>query len=433
MPINASIIGGLRSPRITVPDPEQEYSNAIKLKGLMGQQQDQDQARADDMAVRDAYKASAGDQNAVLKALASDGQYKAANAIQKQILDAEKARADVGHINAQTGQANATAAKTVQETQFAAAAQHAQKLALIRTPEDVAAYAKEGEDLKLFPPGTAAKMVSIAQSFPTIDAWKEHQQQGSVPVLKRYEIAAENSRNAATNQTSRDNNTATNLTSRQNNSATVGATIRGQNMTDARSRETIAATVGKPFEVTGPDGNPVLVQQSKDGTITPVQGYSPKTAADKPLTEGQAKALGFGSRMREADKVLEQLLSEGTQNSIPGSRAPIIGGAISALSSGNRQMLDQAKRDFMTAILRRESGASISSGEFDTADKQYFPQIGDTDATIEQKAANRKMAIDGVLIEVPQKQRDSLQPRAGASGKFPVAAKTKAGATVSNW
>jgi len=39
---------------------------------------------------------------------------------------------------------------------------------------------------------------------------------------------------------------------------------------------------------------------------------------------------------------------------------------------------------------------SISSSEFDQARKQYFPQPGDTPATIKQKHDNRAIAIKGI-------------------------------------
>jgi hypothetical protein len=163
--------------------------------------------------------------------------------------------------------------------------------------------------------------------------------------------------------------------------------MRGQDMTDARTRELNAAKIEE-------------------------NRLKRESIPEKALTEGQSKALLFGSRMREADKVLNTLAAEGTNTSTPGSRAPLIGGVITAMSSGNKQMLDQAKRDFMSAALRRESGAAISEGEYSNADKQYFSQIGDSKAVMEQKAKNRQLAINGVLHEVPEKHRNSLQPAA---------------------
>lgn len=187
--------------------------------------------------------------------------------------------------------------------------------------------------------------------------------------------------------------------------ASVAATIRGQNLTDAREK---AQPKGQIIQT---DNGTMLVDPRSGAAkaVTDSAG-NPISGVTKTLTEGQSKALLFGSRMREADKILGQLASEGTNTSVPGSSAPIIGGAINALSSDNRQMLNQAKTDFMTAVLRRESGAAISSGEYSTADKQYFPQVGDSPKTIAQKAKNRELAINGVLQEVPEKQREALSP-----------------------
>lgn len=39
------------------------------------------------------------------------------------------------------------------------------------------------------------------------------------------------------------------------------------------------------------------------------------------------------------------------------------------------QQYEQAKTNFVNAVLRRESGAKISDEEFDSAEKQYFVQI----------------------------------------------------------
>lgn len=183
-------------------------------------------------------------------------------------------------------------------------------------------------------------------------------------------------------------------------------TMRGQNLTDARARETTAATLTKPFEVTGPDGSPLLVQQDKQGNITPVQGYSPKTAADKPLNDAQSKSALFGARMEMANENMVNLEKSGTTTSIPGARMGMgIGPTISALQGPERQMLDQSKRDFINATLRRESGAVIADSEFANAEKQYFPQVGDSKEVIAQKRANREAAIRGVQIELPEKVR----------------------------
>lgn len=167
----------------------------------------------------------------------------------------------------------------------------------------------------------------------------------------------------------------TDTRARSEGAANRGVTMRGQNMTDARATEANAIKLAEP----------------------------------KPMTDSQSKALLFGERMKQANDALASLEKYGTLSSIPFSRAPIVGGAVTALSSGNQQALDQAKRNFSSAVLRRESGAVISPSEYDNVDKQYFPQIGDSEQVKAQKAANRDLAIQGVLAEVPQQHRGSIK------------------------
>src|SRR5207253_3026417 len=64
--------------------------------------------------------------------------------------------------------------------------------------------------------------------------------------------------------------------------------------------------------------------------------------------------------------------------------------------SGLTQQFDQAKLNFATAVLRKESGAAISQTEYDNVNKQYFPQPGDSAETSAQKAANRATAVQAL-------------------------------------
>ena len=61
-----------------------------------------------------------------------------------------------------------------------------------------------------------------------------------------------------------------------------------------------------------------------------------------------------------------------------------------------QQKYEQAQRNFVNALLRKESGAAISEAEFDNARKQYFPQPGDDDSAIEQKRQNRLSVIENM-------------------------------------
>lgn len=165
--------------------------------------------------------------------------------------------------------------------------------------------------------------------------------------------------------------------------ASVAATLRGQNMTDARARELNAITAGQ-----------------------------------KAPTEFQGKSAAFGLRATEANKILSGLEGKGVTNTgITKSVAqgavgmvPFLGDKLeSAVGAGfntlpsflggpneQQQQVEQARRDFVNAVLRQESGAAIGQTEFDNATKQYFPQPGDTKTVIAQKQRNRELAIQGL-------------------------------------
>lgn len=174
--------------------------------------------------------------------------------------------------------------------------------------------------------------------------------------------------------------------------------------------------------VTGEDGSVQLVNK-RTGLSRPAVGMDgkPVQGGGKPLTEGQAKANLFGARMAEADKTLTELEGAGTTrpgtikgiaegagrvlglgtDTFGGTLADIAGSATNWTQSAGQQQVEQARRDFINAVLRRESGAAIASSEFANADKQYFPQPGDSPAVITQKQQNRRLAIQGLAAEVP--------------------------------
>lgn len=165
-----------------------------------------------------------------------------------------------------------------------------------------------------------------------------------------------------------------------------------------------------------------LLINTRTGQAMPaMQGGQPVGPKQKELTDAQAKALLFGSRAREADKLIEQLRQAGVSQpgllkrmaqSVPewmgGGDAGAMGTIWNATQSADQQSVEQAQRDFINAVLRRESGAVISPQEFANARQQYFPQPGDEPQVIEQKARNRALATQGMLAEVPAARRDVL-------------------------
>lgn len=126
-------------------------------------------------------------------------------------------------------------------------------------------------------------------------------------------------------------------------------------------------------------------------TKSQAMGVTPQ----KPATAAQETTALYANRIEQSNAILT-----GMDSKIAGMNPLVYGGASklpSWLQSGDIQSVQQAQRNFVNAVLRRESGASISPSEFDSATKQYFATAGDTAATIAQKQANRDLVMRGFV------------------------------------
>lgn len=72
------------------------------------------------------------------------------------------------------------------------------------------------------------------------------------------------------------------------------------------------------------------------------------------------------------------------------------------LKSDNQKKLDQYKKDFATAVLRKESGASIAPSEFAWIETMYFAKPGDSQSVIQEKQNARNFGIKALLSEAGQ-------------------------------
>lgn len=121
-----------------------------------------------------------------------------------------------------------------------------------------------------------------------------------------------------------------------------------------------------------------------------------ETAKPEKFTPAQFQAAGFAARTEEADKIIGEVGGKFT-----GFESRISGSAFfpRELQSEDRIKFDQAKRNFVNSVLRRESGAAIAKSEFDNAEQQYFPVPGDTESVMTQKQQNRNMVIQALKLE----------------------------------
>jgi hypothetical protein len=111
------------------------------------------------------------------------------------------------------------------------------------------------------------------------------------------------------------------------------------------------------------------------------------------ITDAQRTASGYAVRAEDASTVIDRVGSDFT-----GVSSRLAGLVPQGAKSDARQVFDQAKRNFINAVLRRESGAVISDEEFANADLQYFPQPGDDEAVLKQKSENRNASVKALSL-----------------------------------
>jgi hypothetical protein len=171
-----------------------------------------------------------------------------------------------------------------------------------------------------------------------------------------------------------------------------------------------APTAAEPVAGAGMPGERV------PSTVTPLRGKG--TA----MSESQSNATAYGMRMKEANAILEDLAKKGVLKGALIEGVPLVGESLGKVlpsvlggTSEAQQQVNQAKSNFITAVLRKESGAVISDSEFDREDKKYFPQVNDSTAVIKQKENARKLAIKAIETQAGPgaKSIQQLQPSAG--------------------
>jgi hypothetical protein len=171
--------------------------------------------------------------------------------------------------------------------------------------------------------------------------------------------------------------------------------------------------------------------QGKFVAVTGIEG--------KPPNEAQGNAIAFGARMNDSNRILESLEGKGVTSGgrikgaisgtlealVPYQGEKLAAGAENVLrpflSSESQNNYEQARENFITAVLRKESGASISPTEFAREERKYFPQVGDSDSTIKQKQEARRLAISAMRQVAGPFAKKIDEISAGAAGGAPSA------------
>jgi len=134
------------------------------------------------------------------------------------------------------------------------------------------------------------------------------------------------------------------------------------------------------------------VRFDSDGNII-ATGPAKAEGTGKALTGTQRVAAGFANRVEQAMTVIDELETDFTGRFARSAFVP------ESFKSEDRKKMEQAQRNFVNAVLRKESGAVIGKDEFESAEIQYFPQRGDSEAVLQQKKSNRQIAFQSLKLE----------------------------------
>lgn len=166
-------------------------------------------------------------------------------------------------------------------------------------------------------------------------------------------------------------------------------------------------TFSQPQPVTYPDGSVRLVQFGNRGSRREVEGVAPPpTDRDaKPPTEGERKAATLLQRLNFSLGQLEAAVNESPAAASPSiaaeaaRRLPFVGEAAgNAITPAERQRVEAAQLDILDAALTLGTGAAYTREQLEGYRRSYFPQIGDSEATIRDKAARLQNVVESARI-----------------------------------
>lgn len=193
-----------------------------------------------------------------------------------------------------------------------------------------------------------------------------------------------------------------------------------------------AARYGAAAGQFGPDGrfypvNPpsgMSIETGPDGQLRVVQGPgagSGGAGLGMKLTEQQAKDLTYWQRATGISDKLDQLgnaladFGDAAKGSVP-----FVG---NAMVSAEYQQARQAGEEWLSAVLRKDTGAAITSQEMEIYGRTYLPQPGDGPEVLAQKQVARKRAEEGMRLGLGTAEilaQEVEARRAGAASPAPA-------------
>lgn len=144
--------------------------------------------------------------------------------------------------------------------------------------------------------------------------------------------------------------------------------------------------------VKAPSGTQLSV--GPDGSVQFSQG-----AGLKPLTESQSKDAVYATRAEGALATINQFDTELVS---PGGHIAAKFGAFgNYFQTEGYQKAAQAGKEFLQAVLRKDTGAAITADEVREYGSVYLPMPGDSEAVIQQKRVSRQRALEAMKAGMP--------------------------------
>lgn len=240
-------------------DEAETRKNALVQAALTAK--NSQQAFDDEQTYRAAHVESGGDMNALQKILISKGLGKRAMEIQASGIDLDHKRAQTSNQNAQAGEHTQKADAGAYELRMKKHEQAIKDIAGFQTPEQAAAnlqaHIQSGD---VDPTRGQAMLQSIPKDAAQFANWQLSMLRNIMSAKDQVALQVPDANNVNTNRTSVQNNQATNARTAADNAASRQVQMRGQNLTDARTRESNGkAPAGYVWGPAGADGNPTLI------------------------------------------------------------------------------------------------------------------------------------------------------------------------------
>lgn len=180
-------------------------------------------------------------------------------------------------------------------------------------------------------------------------------------------------------------------------------------------------------------GNKVGSFDQSDPTFKArVESGELSTQAPRQQTDAEKRSMGFASRAKNALDDLQRvyapdketgkptnLPSSGFLGGLQSTTLPFTNASVvpKVLQGKSFEQERRAKMEFMTAVLRKDSGATIKPDEYQEMDQIYFPQAGEGDQVIADKSKARENAMAALSAEATPGNQTMPAGR-GASGAW---------------